>query len=346
MKKIEYKEKMKEFHLNNFLKIEDEASTLLSDVFIDNNSLPELSIDEVRLEKKFFNRNFSCPFYINAMTGGTEKALLINEILARLAHDFNIPMMLGSEKIAVVDNKFPETFTIAREVNNDGYLIANVGASVDLDVMKKAVELIDANAIAIHLNAYQELFNDEGDRDFTSYMKNIEAALKYFKLPVIVKECGFGMSQKNIEDLLKLGVKYIDISGFGGTNFAKIESMANAREDFSELFNFGTPTALSILYAKELKKKYKFTLIASGGIRTAMDALKAYVIGADVVAIAGELLKYVYHGSYEASYEYLRSFSEKLKKLMLITSSRNTGELKHVKYKLEGRLKDLWEENR
>lgn len=343
MKKIEYKEKMKELHINNFLKIEEKSQTLLSDVFIDNNALPELSIDEVRLEKKFFNRNFSCPFYINAMTGGTEKALRINEILARLARDFNIPMMLGSEKIAVVDGKFPETFTIAREVNKDGYLIANVGADCNLDVMKKAVELINANAIAIHLNAYQELINAEGDRDFTSYMKNIEAALKHFKLPVIVKECGFGMNQRNIEDLLKLGVKYIDISGFGGTNFAKIESMANACEDFSDIYNFGTPTALSILYAKQLKKKYKFTLIASGGIKTAMDAFKSYVIGADVVAIAGELLKYVYHGSYESSYEYLKSFSEKLRKLMLITSSHNTGELKHVRYKLEGRLKDLWE---
>lgn len=92
------------------------------------------------------------------------------------------------------------------------------------------------------------------------------------------------------------------------------------------------------------RKKYKFTLIASGGIRTAMDAFKAYVIGADVVALGGELLKYVYHGSYEASKDYLDSFSEKLRKLMLITSSRNTGELKHVRYKLKGRLKELWED--
>lgn len=345
MKKIDYKERIKDLHLTNFLRAEDGGTdTLLSDVFIDNNSLPELSIDEVRLEKKFFNRNFSRPFYINAMTGGTEKALRINEILARLARDFNIPMMLGSEKIAVVDKKFPETFTIAREVNKDGYLIANVGATANLDVMKKAVDLIDANAICIHLNAFQELINGEGDRDFTSYMKNIEAALKYFKLPVIVKECGFGMNQRNIEDLAKLGVKYIDISGAGGTNFARIESMANAAEDFSDIFDFGTPTALSILYARELKKKYKFTLIASGGIRTAMDAFKAYVIGADVVALGGELLKYVYHGSYEASADYINSFSDKLIKLMLITSSRNTGELKHVRYKLEGRLKDLWED--
>lgn len=337
----ELRKERKNQHIEKFLKSDYRGNTLLGDVYVEHNSLPELDLEDICLEREFLGKKIGYPLMINAITGGTDFAKRINADLSRLAAHYNIPMALGSQTISLDDPSSLESFTIARENLTRGVLIGNLSANMDLRRVKQAIDLIHADAIQLHLNPAQELIMDEGDRQFSGIIKNIENIRNNIDIPIIIKEVGFGMNQKTIEKLLSIGIEYIDISGQGGTNFIEIEGKRNQDRDFSDLYDWGIPTALSIIEARDVDSSFK--LIASGGIATSVDVFKALVLGADLVAISGKILEVLLVEGYESTKKYLDNLFYKLKVLMLLSETKEIDSLKNIEYRLTGRLKDLRE---
>ena len=181
------------------------------------------------------------------MTGGTEFAAGINKDLSLLAKEFNIPMAVGSETIILCeDDGCRDSFKIVRDnIGENGVVIANLSGQATLEDVKCALDVVQGDAMQIHLNVAQELSMEEGDREFTGILKNIEDIVKNIDKPVIVKEVGFGISRDVAERLYSVGVRYIDVSGHGGTNFIEIENLRNRSIDLTELYPWGIPTALS-----------------------------------------------------------------------------------------------------
>lgn len=331
----------KKEHVENYLRSTYRGDTLLGDVFLYHNSLPELNLEDIDTKSIFLGKTIDYPIIINAMTGGSEFAQEINGQLSLLAKEFNIPMAVGSQTIALCeDEDCRESFRIAREnISEDGIVIANLSGQASLEDAKVALDIVKGDAIQLHLNPAQEVVMLEGDRDFTGILKNIEDIVKGVDKPVIVKEVGFGISKEVATKLYDVGVRNIDISGFGGTNFIEIENIRHNTMDFSELYSWGIPTALSLIKCRELPGD--LNLIASGGIRDSIDIVRSLVIGGSMVGISGELLSYLLHGGYGNAKNYLENLIYKMKILMLLLGKENIEELRDVNYKITGQLKDL-----
>lgn len=327
--------------MENYLKTSYEGDNLFNNIFLQHNALPELNLIDIDTGTEFLGKEISYPIIINAMTGGTEFTRDINKDLSLLAREFNIPMAVGSEDILLCENDAcRDSFRIVREnVGPEGVVMANLNGLASLDDVKEAIDVIEADAIQIRLNPAQELARTEGEREFTGILKNIENIVQNIDKPVIVKEVGFGISKDVAERLYNVGVRYIDVSGHGGTNFIEIENLRNINMDLGELYSWGVPTALSLIKCRELPDDLK--LIASGGIRTSLDIVKSIILGAKVVGISGEILRYLVHGGYDNTKRYLDETVYKLKMIMLLLGKRNMEELKDTDYKIYGKLKEL-----
>ncbi len=328
-------------HVENYLKTSFKGNNLFDDIFLEHNALPDLNFSEIDTRMEFLDKTIDYPIIINAMTGGTEFAGEINRELSLLAKNFNIPMAVGSETILLCeDDACKDSFKIVREnIGDEGVVIANLSGHASVDDARIALEVIDGDAIQIHLNVAQELAMDEGDRDFKGVIDNIEAIVKGIDKPVIVKEVGFGISKEVGQRLYDIGVRYIDISGFGGTNFMEIENLRNMNIDLTELYSWGLPSAYSLIKCREVADDLK--LISSGGIKTALEVVKSVVLGAELAGISGEILAYLVHGGYENAKEYLDDLTYKIKMIMLLMGKKNIEELKKSDYKITGKLKEL-----
>lgn len=333
----------KQEHIENYLKSEYKGNNLLDCIYLEHTSLPEIDIKDVDLSINFNGKKIDYPFMINAMTGGGDSCCDINEDLARLCKTFNIPMAVGSQKIGLLEEEAVESFELVREnlPKNESIVIGNLSARESLDDVKKAIQMIDCDMFGLHLNPIQELIMEEGDREFRGIKDNIKNILENVDVPIIVKEVGFGMSRKNVMDLYDLGVRYIDIAGHGGTNFCEIEDNRRFDMEFSEFYCWGIPTAKILIDLQD--KPDDLFLIASGGIRTAVDIVKSIVLGADMTAMSGEVLSYLMHGGYEFAKEFMDSLIYKTKMMMVMLGAKNIQELKKIDYKVFGKLKEITE---
>jgi len=276
-------------------------------------SIPEVDFSEIDMSINIFDQKFPLPFFINAMTGGSEQAKVINQRLAQLALAFKLPMATGSMSIALKDPSSMETFSIIREVNPHGFLIANLGAGHGLGNVLKVVEKLKANAFQIHLNAVQEITMPEGDRHFKGWLPLIQSIQQGIKVPLIVKEVGFGMSQDTIQLLKSIGVQYVDVAGRGGTNFAQIENTRQTQP--MEVFNqWGFSTVESLLSAQKVKD---VTMISSGGIRSPLDVIKSLALGAKAVGLSGYFLKLVTEHDHQTSVIKLQQFIDECRAIMV-----------------------------
>lgn len=326
-------------HIQNYLKTEYQGNTLFSDVFLEHDALTQLSIDQIDTRVNFLGKELGFPLLINSMTGGADISLDINKNLASLAEEFTLAMATGSEKIALENQDTIPTFTITRDEYPDGLIIGNLSSRESLEDAKKAVDILGADALQLHLNPAQELAMEGGDRDFCGVLENIETIVKNLEVPVIVKEVGYGISAKNAKRLYDIGVRYIDLAGSGGTSFLEIEDLRNIASDYSDIYGWGNPTAYLLETCKDLPKD--LSLISSGGIKTALDIVKSLVMGADLVGISGEILKYLLHGNYAYAQSYIEETIYKTKMVMALLGARSIGDLKKVDYKITGKLKEM-----
>lgn len=334
----ELRRKRKDEHIENYLKSEYRSKTLLDNVYLEHNALSSVNYDDIDTSIEFLGKKISMPIMVNAMTGGGEASEDINTDLSNICSYFKIPMAVGSEAIALTDPKTRPSFEIVKD-HDDIIRIGNLGFNHSLEDFDFAKDLIGAHAMQVHLNVAQELVMEEGDRDFSKSLANITAIAKGLDVPLIAKEVGFGISKESAKTLIDAGVKYIDVAGMGGTSFIEIEDLRNFDTDFSELYDWGIPTAKAIIDVRSLSDDV--FLIGSGGIRNAVDVAKALVLGADMCAISGEVLSYLMRGGYDYTVAYLQDLNHKLKIVMGLLGVNNIREFKEVPYKLTGRLKEL-----
>ncbi len=277
-------------HIECFLKTYKQTDNGFSDVKLIHHCLSDFSEQDICLQTKLADINLENPIIINAITGGDDKVLKINKSLAEFAKKANLAMAVGSQYAAIKNPDVVSSYKIVRKINPDGIVFANIGAYAAPIQAQAAVDMIDAQALQIHLNIAQELFMVEGDRDFSKYLDNIRRIVDFVTVPVIVKETGCGICQEAAVKLLDAGVKIIDISARGGSNFVAIETSRVNKVIDDEFLNWGLTTAVSTLETKQIVKD-KANIISSGGIVSAFDIVKSLSCGADAVAIAGLFLQ-------------------------------------------------------
>jgi isopentenyl-diphosphate delta-isomerase len=334
------REKRKDEHLEHFLSGNRLGSNGFGDVVLQNNSLPGLDYSDISTEYVFLDKYIDSPLMINAMTGGTEYSGEINRKLARLAVKYNITIAVGSQTIALDNPYAADTFKRVREINKDGIVIANLSANMGIEDAYKAIDMIQADAKQLHLNVVQEMCMAEGDRSFKGTLENIREITALSEVPVIVKETGFGMSFETAAKLYSAGVKYIDISGKGGTNFVSIENSRNVERDCSFMEDWGIPTALSLLECRKADRD--LFIICSGGISKSEEVVKALCMDADMAALGGALLRILMEKGYDAAEKYLEDLINQIKVLMLLLGAKDITELKDIPFLLKGELRELY----
>lgn len=301
-------------------------------------NLPELSLADVDLSSNFLGHKQAYPFFINAMTGGSPQTGKINAKLATVAAKTGLAMAVGSQSIAL---KLPEsepTFTTVRQANPAGFILANLGAHHNLTNAKKAVALLDADALELHINLAQELVMPEGDRSFY-WLDNIREIVTNLDKPVLVKEVGAGISPRSLPLLKKAGVKYLDLGGFGGTDFVAIENERRQNKELGYFNELSLSTAQSLLGAKKFQADFSFT--ATGGIRTALDIIKCLVLGADNVGIAGHFLHILLRQGEDALIAEINALKDQLRKLMVMLGCQTVTDLRSVPYILSPELESF-----
>lgn len=260
----------------------------MKDVHFVHHSFPGIDVADVELATQLGELKFSLPFFINAMTGGSEWTGSLNQKLAIVARETGLAIATGSISAGLKNPEVEDSYKVIRKENPDGLVFANLGAGHGADNAKKAIDLINADALQIHVNAPQEVVMPEGDREFSNWIENLQNILAHIDVPLIVKEVGFGMSRETVELLEDIGVEYIDISGKGGTNFAQIENFRRRELKLDGLESWGQTTAVSLLEAMEVQKNSH--IIASGGMRSAQDILKALALGSSLVGVSSEFM--------------------------------------------------------
>ncbi|WP_409022579.1 type 2 isopentenyl-diphosphate Delta-isomerase [Dellaglioa sp. P0083] len=315
-----------------------ESKNQLNEIKLIPSNLPELSINDIQSSVELPNFSFQSPFYINAMTGGSEQTGILNQQLAEVAAITNTPIATGSQSIALKDPSMAHTFKILREKNPNGLIFSNLSANATLEQAKRAVDMIEANALQIHINAAQEIVMPEGEREFY-WLKNIETLVNRLEVPIIVKEVGFGMSHKTVQQLADIGVRYVDISGRGGTNFAMIENERRHAKDFSFLEDWGLTTAESLIDTKSLQTG--LTIFASGGIRTPLDIVKCLALGAKSVGISGAFLHILNKQGQDALTNTILDYQSKINMLMLLLGTKNLSDLTKIRMILSPELQNF-----
>ncbi|NVM53554.1 MAG: type 2 isopentenyl-diphosphate Delta-isomerase [Candidatus Helarchaeota archaeon] len=319
------------------------------DIELIHQSLPELDYQAIDLTTHLFERKFDYPILINAMTGGHPESIKINKTLAQIASEFNIPMEVGSQRAAIENEKLISTYRIAREASQSAageiFLIGNIGGGqlvkgYGIREINKSIEMIDADALAIHLNPLQEVLQKEGDINYQKLLGKIREVIKQVKIPIIVKETGNGLSREALGALKDIGVKYVDVSGAGGTSWAAVESYRHKDiSEFARIANnfrdWGIPTVVSTLTAV----KMGFNVISSGGIRTGIDIAKAIACGADMAGIALPFLANAYREDLNALRRQMQILIRELKICMFLTKSFNLEELKSAEKIFLGKTK-------
>jgi isopentenyl-diphosphate delta-isomerase len=262
-----------------------------------HNALPEINFTEIDLSQQIFNKNVSIPLFISSMTGGTSQAYQINRILAQAAEQFGLAMGVGSQRAAIEDGSLSETFNI-RKIAPQILLFANLGAvqlnyGYGIEECKKAVEMIEADALILHLNPLQEAVQPEGDTDFSGLLKKIEHVCRNLPVPVVVKEVGWGISGGTAKKLIEAGVAAIDIAGAGGTSWSQVERFRltdkNAISVAEAFLDWGIPTAEALTDVR--KTLSDVPLFASGGLKSGMDVAKTLALGANIAGMAGVFLR-------------------------------------------------------
>jgi isopentenyl-diphosphate Delta-isomerase len=301
-----------------------------------HNALPELDLAEIDTSVEFLGHTLSVPFMVSCMTGGYAGALAINRGLARVCAEMGIALGVGSQRQALQSREFRRTFSIVREVAPSIPVVGNIGAAEvatmrTADPVRELVDLIRADAFAVHLNPVQEFLQPEGTPRFRGVLEGIRMLVRSLSVPVIVKEIGAGISRQVARRLLDAGVTIIDIAGAGGTSWAGVETLRSRDRHFASRFwDWGIPTATAIQEAALLKHDRPFTLIGSGGIASGFDAATCIALGADLVASARPMLAALKRGGTRELRSLLTTWTKELRGIMFLTGSRTVADLQHA----------------
>lgn len=330
------------------------GGTGFEDVQLVHEALPELHREQIDTTTPLFGHELDAPLVIESMTGGHPNTTKINRALAAAAGETNIAMGVGSQRagLELDDEGVLESYTVAREAAPDAFLYGNLGAAqlreYDIGDVEQAVEMIDANALAIHLNFLQEAVQPEGDVDARDCLAEIERVATDLSVPVIVKETGNGISRETARRLTDAGVDAIDVAGMGGTTWSGVEAYraaaigATRQERVGTLYRtWGIPTVASTI---ECAGEHD-CVIASGGVRTGRDVARAIALGARAGGLAKPFLEPAAQGT-EAVVEFIEDLRAELKTAMFVTGSGTVAALRETEYVLLGRTREYVEQRR
>jgi isopentenyl-diphosphate delta-isomerase len=304
------------------------------DVHLVHSAVPEVDLESIDQSTELLGRRIALPLVISAMTGGHDEGGRVNAILARAAERFGIAMGVGSQRAALVDPALRDTYAVTRREAPTALLIANIGATqliaqgdarpADGADIAELLDTIRADALAVHLNPLQELVQPEGERDARGHLAAIGELAASLDVPVIAKETGGGVSESVARRLAAAGVAAIDVGGVGGTSFAAIEALRAAERGDERgirlgrlLRDWGIPTVASI----GLASRAGLPIVATGGIRSGLDAAKAIAMGATAVGVARPLLQAALAGGDDSVAAWVAEFAEGLRAAMFLTGS-------------------------
>jgi isopentenyl-diphosphate delta-isomerase len=297
-----------------------------------HRALPEIDLESVSLETSFLGRRLGAPLLFSCMTGGTPRARQINRTLAAAAQRHRVAMGLGSCRVLLEHPEVLATFAV-RDLCPDVPLLANLGAvqlnlGVGLAACRRIVDLLEADALVLHLNPLQEALQPEGDTRFAGLFGRIEALCASLEVPVIVKEVGWGIAPDLVVALFDAGVAAVDIAGAGGTSWSEVERQRIADPVWARVAgafaDWGLPTAEAIRLAREAAPRG--TLIASGGIRSGVDVAMAIALGADLAGSAGSMLRAADEGE-EALDAAVAEITDTLRIAMFCAGARDVSSL-------------------
>ena len=315
-------------------------------VHLINDPLSDLNMDDIDLSTKFLGKKISMPLLISCMTGGFEGALGINRELALTAKSERLPIGVGSVRAGLENDGLRPTFSIVRKIAPSAPIISNIGAqqlvSGGLETAKRAVDIVSADALAIHFNRVQEAIMPEGETRMKGVRSAIKRVVKGLRVPCIAKETGAGISKEAARSLKEMGFKFVDVAGGGGTSFASIEmrraieARDEERASLGRLYSdWGIPTAASIMEATSVPG---VKVIASGGIRNGLDAAKALVLGADYVAVARPILELVVKGGSSSAISWIRGLSREMRVAMFLVGADSVDSLRRKPAVITGNL--------
>ena len=310
-------------------------TTGFEDIELVHNVLPEINKDEIDLSTSVFGKKLDSPLFISAITGGHPVAKKINKQLAIASENHNIALGVGSQRAACEHSHLQDTYTVVRENAPNCLLVGNIGAP-QLNLANKAVDILDADILAIHLNPLQESIQPEGDLDARGYIDSIEKITDSVEIPVMAKETGCGISSQSAKQLVDAGVDFIDVEGAGGTSWAAVETYRSEDKYLGEIFwDWGIPTAISTV---EVTNTVDVPVISSGGIRTGLEAAKAIALGADAVGMALPFLKNC--TSQEVLNKFIDRFNDSLRIAMFLVGAKNIDELKETNLVIRGKTRE------
>jgi len=321
------------------------ATTGFEDIYFVHKALPEIERSKVNLTTTAFDHKFSVPLMVEAMTGGIVDAMKINSAIASAVEELGLGMGVGSQRAAIEKQSLEKTFAIVRKKAPTAFLIANIGGpqlvkGYGVKEAKKAVDMMNADALAIHLNALQEVVQPEGETSFKGVLNKIGEISQALDVPVIVKETGAGVAAEEAKLIASMGVAGIDIAGVGGTSWAAVE-YHRAKKKHDELhqglgnvfWDWGIPTAISLV---ETSQSVSTTIIASGGIRTGIDVAKALALGANLAGMAHPILFAATKGPREVK-KTLQVAIEGLKNAMFLVGAESVLDLREIPLVMTGK---------
>jgi isopentenyl-diphosphate delta-isomerase len=303
-----------------------------------HNALPELNYSDLDTGISFLGKRLAMPLMISSMTGGYTDAERINRGLAEVCAAIGIAMGVGSQRQAIENKAFHRTFSVVREVAPEIPIVGNIGAAevaqlTDAAPVLGLIQLVRADAFAVHLNPLQEFLQPEGNTTFRGVLKGIELLVKTLPVPVMVKEIGAGISAAVAKRLVDVGVRIIDVAGAGGTSWAGVEILRRnenkRRPSFADAFwDWGIPTVDALRQVANLKSQTpSLSVIASGGITSGLDAAKAIAFGADLVGAARPFLKALEKGGPQRLRHEIEQWQRELKGAMFLTGSPTIADL-------------------
>jgi isopentenyl-diphosphate delta-isomerase len=322
------------------------ATTGFEDVHLIHKALPELEKEKIDLQTTVFCFDFSAPIFVGAMTGGTTKATKINSAIAKAVEELHLGMSVGSQRIALDNPKIKKSFSVVREKAPTAFILANIGGpqlvtKYGVKEAQKAVEMVKADALSIHLNTLQEAVQPEGDTNYSNLLQKICRLAQELDVPVIVKETGSGISAEDAKMLEKSGISGINVAGVGGTSWAAVEYYrAKARNDhFSQrlgdtFWDWGLPTAISLV---ETVKSVRLPIIASGGLRTGIDITKALALGASLTSATYPFLGPAIKDSEEVKKTLMYLIGE-VKNAMFLVGANSIQKLQNIPVVLTGMI--------
>ncbi len=331
-------------HLELSLKGSDgPLSAGFDDVRLVHQAATDVSLHDISLHTRIWGRVLPSPFFIDAMTGGPAEASDINQGLAEAARGAGWGMAVGSQRIALDDPRCSDSFSVVRGIDPDGFILANLSARASPSEAVRAVEMVGADVLQLHLNPCQEILMVEGERNFAGTAECVARTVSESPVPVVAKEVGSGISAESARVLIDAGVSGINVAGAGGTNFARIEMERCGGEGSPPVFPgdfaaWGLPTcsALAETAAVAGAAPRDVAVVASGGVRSPLDAVKSMVMGADLVSVAAPALRVLSEGGAGGLSDYLGRWNADVRRLLFLLNVRGPAFCHEVPYVITG----------